>query len=333
LKKIYGISISLIMISFLIASFFLFYIIKFSNKHTSSTQEAKIINIQNGESFNAILEILHKNNLIANIFKAKIFAYIKGYEKSVKAGEYLLDTSMTPHEIFVIITKGKVYLYKVTIPEGFNLYQIAKVFSKEGFCDEEKFIKLALSSKFAKKIGIIEKNLEGYLFPDTYFFPKNAGCNDIITSMKNRFYSIFSDKWIKESAKKGFSMHEIVTLASIIEKETGESKERRIISSVFHNRLKKNMRLQSDPTVIYGLENFDGNLKKKHLKQYTPYNTYRINGLPPGPIANPGKESLYAAIFPEKTDYYYFVSKKNKTHKFSKNIKEHNKAVVKYQLK
>ena len=130
----------------------------------------------------------------------------------------------------------------------------------------------------------------------------------------------------------GFTVHEIVTLASIIEKETGEASERPVISSVFHNRLEKGMRLESDPTVIYGIEDFDGNITRKDLRTPTPYNTYVIKGLPPGPIANPGKMSLQAALYPADTEYIFFVSKKDSTHKFSKTLKEHNRAVRKYQL-
>ena len=131
----------------------------------------------------------------------------------------------------------------------------------------------------------------------------------------------------------GFTVHQIVTLASIIEKETGAAFERPIISSVFHNRLKKKMRLESDPTVIYGIKNFDGNLTRKHLGTHTPYNTYKIRGLPAGPIANPGRASLEAALYPEKTVFLYFVSKRDTTHYFSTNLKEHNQAVRKYQLR
>jgi len=148
-----------------------------------------------------------------------------------------------------------------------------------------------------------------------------------------RFNTIFTEEWQKQAKTIGFSVHDIVTLASIIEKETGDALERPLISSVFHNRLKKNMRLESDPTVIYGIKDFDGNIKRKHLKIKTPYNTYQIKGLPLGPIANPGAKSLAAALNPVPSDYLFFVSKKDTTHQFSKTIQEHNKAVAKYQLR
>ena len=150
--------------------------------------------------------------------------------------------------------------------------------------------------------------------------------------MVNRFRSQFKPEWKKQADKFGWSVHEVVTLASIIEKETGVVAEQTIISSVFHNRLKKKMRLQSDPTVIYGIKDFDGNLTRNHLNTPTPYNTYRIGGLPPGPIANPGAAAIESALYPADTGYLFFVSKKDRTHKFSKTIKEHNQAVRKYQL-
>ena len=151
--------------------------------------------------------------------------------------------------------------------------------------------------------------------------------------MINRFRSVFTTEWEARAEQLGFTVHQIVILASIIEKETGAPFERPIISSVFHNRLKKKMRLESDPTVIYGIEDFDGNLTRKHLLTRTPYNTYTIKGLPAGPIANPGRLSMEAALHPEKTAYIYFVSKKDSTHHFSTNLKQHNKAVRKYQLR
>lgn len=151
--------------------------------------------------------------------------------------------------------------------------------------------------------------------------------------MVKRFWAIFKPEWKNRAKILGFSIHQVVTFASIIEKETGAAFERPIISSVFHNRLKRRMRLQSDPTVIYGIKDFDGNLTRKHLAKTTPYNTYRINGLPPGPIANAGIKAIEAALYPADTKFLYFVSKKDTTHKFSANIRDHNSAVRKYQLR
>ena len=163
--------------------------------------------------------------------------------------------------------------------------------------------------------------------------PKNILPEDLIGAMVKRFREVFLPEWTLRAKALKMSVHQIITLASIIEKETGAAFERPLISSVFHNRLKKGMRLSSDPTVIYGIRNFNGNLTRKDLETVTPYNTYRIKGLPPGPIANPGIDSIKAALYPAETDYLYFVSKKDATHQFSTNLKDHNRAVRQYQLR
>jgi UPF0755 protein len=231
------------------------------------------------------------------------------------------------------MVKGSVKLYKLTIPEGYNLYQIAELVAAANFGNQNAFIEKATDTALVRENGLEGETLEGYLFPDTYFFPKKITVETIIATMVRRFRSVFAPEWQARAKDLGLTVHQIVTLASIIEKETGASFERPIISSVFHNRLKKKMRLESDPTVIYGIKNFDGNLTKKHLTTRTPYNTYKIRGLPIGPIANPGSASLEAALYPDNTKYIYFVSKKDSTHQFSTNLKQHNHAVRKYQLR
>jgi UPF0755 protein len=204
--------------------------------------------------------------------------------------------------------------------------------TQAGFASKIEFIKAASNADLARSMGLEAETFEGYLFPETYFFPKQVSVEIIIATMVQRFWSVFTPPWQDRAKNLGFTVHQIVTLASIIEKETGASFERPIISSVFHNRLKKKMRLESDPTVIYGIKNFNGNLTRQDLQTETPYNTYKIRGLPAGPIANPGRASLEAALYPENTAYIYFVSKKDSTHYFSTNLKEHNFAVKKYQL-
>ena len=175
---------------------------------------------------------------------------------------------------------------------------------------------------------------EGRFFPDTYVYSANTTDLEILRQAYERMQAVVEEEWPKrEPGLKLEDINEALTLASIIEKETGKPEERTMISGVFHNRLDKGMKLQTDPTVIYGLKSFDGNLKRKHLETFTPYNTYRIKALPPGPIANPGQASLEAALYPADTKYIYFVSKKDTTHQFSTNLKDHNRAVRKYQLR
>jgi UPF0755 protein len=293
----------------------------------------KLIIIKPGQGFKSFSKSLQKDGIIKDLYKFNLFARIKGYDKKVKAGEYILSPSMTPYKILQILAAGKVCLHKITIPEGYNIRQIASITAKAGLCAETKFISSATNSSFVHNEGIDAETFEGYLFPDTYYFSKGVTSEKIISAMVKKFRSVFTSTYKEQAKKLGLSIHRAVTLASIIEKETGDPEERSVISSVFHNRLKKKMRLESDPTVIYGIKDFDGNIKKRHLKTSTPYNTYQILGLPPGPIANPGKKAIEAALFPADTNFLYFVSKKDNTHMFSTNIRDHNKAVRKYQLK
>jgi UPF0755 protein len=291
------------------------------------------ISIRTGQTLNTTADVLYRENIIKNALKFVLIARIKGYDKRLKAGEYLLSASMTPLELLEILVKGAVKLYKLTIPEGFNLYQIAEAVETAQLGSERDFIRAATDAHLVRRIDLEGETFEGYLFPDTYFFPKNVPIESIISAMVKRFRSVFVPEWQIRAKDLGLTVLQVVTLASIIEKETGASFERPIISSVFHNRLKKKMRLESDPTVIYGIKNFDGNLTKKHLTTPTAYNTYKIKGLPIGPIANPGSASLEAALYPDDTKYIYFVSRKDRTHQFSTNLKQHNLAVQKYQLR
>ncbi len=292
-----------------------------------------VVNIPSGQSFKATTDILFKAGIIKSPFKFNMVARLKGYDKQLKAGEYVLAASMPPIKILEKLVKGEVKLYKLTIPEGLNIYQIAELVAQAGLAEQAVFIETATDAAFARKLGIAGDTFEGYLYPETYYFPKNVGADTIVSTMVKRFRLVYKPEWEVRGQTLGFSTHQVVTLASIIEKETGAPFERPLISSVFHNRLKKKMRLESDPTVIYGLENFDGNLNRKHLETRTPYNTYRIRALPPGPISNPGSASLEAALYPADTKYIYFVSKKNNTHQFSTNLIDHNQAVRKYQLR
>jgi len=293
----------------------------------------KLIIIKPGRSFKSFSKNLQKDGIIKSLYKFNLFARIKGYDKKVKAGEYILSPSMTPYKILQILAAGKVCLHKITIPEGYNIRQIASITARAGLCTETEFLCSATDSSFVHEEGIDAETFEGYLFPDTYYFSRDATPEKIISAMVKRFRSVFTPINKEQAKKLGLSIHQVVTLASIIEKETGDPEERSVISSVFHNRLKKKMRLESDPTVIYGIKEFDGNIKKRHLKASTPYNTYKLPGLPHGPIANPGEKAIEAALFPADTDFLYFVSKKDTTHMFSTNIRDHNKAVRKYQLK
>jgi UPF0755 protein len=335
-KKISKIIIVLFILSAflsLIGLFTFFQISDFIKKPLNMSAREKIFIIKPGQTLKLISANLEKESIISNKTYFILFTKFKKAGRNLQAGEYLLSGSKSPEQILEILKKGKVKLYRITFPEGLNIDEVALLVEKVGSCNKREFENLCKNRAFITSLGIKALSLEGYLFPDTYFFSKEASCKKVITTMVSHFKKTFTKEWQLKAKAMNFSIHDIVTLASIIEKETGDASERPIIASVFHNRLKKNMRLESDPTVIYGIKDFDGNIKRIHLKKWTPYNTYQIKGLPMGPIANPGALSLHAALNPAKTSYLFFVSKKDTTHKFSKTIQEHNKAVRKYQLR
>ena len=318
---------------FLVGRYSYFHISAFIKNPLNPSAKEKIFIIKPGQNLKLIAANLEKESIISNKTYFMLFAKFKKAGRNLQAGEYLLSGAKSPEQILKILAQGKVKLYKITFPEGLNIRETALLLQNAGFCSKNEFTDLCYNTNFAESMGIEAASLEGYLFPDTYFFSKQASCKKIVQTMVDHFKNTFTKEWKRKAESKNFSIHDIVTLASIIEKETGDASERVIIASVFHNRLKRNMRLESDPTVIYGIKNFDGNIKRKHLKEKTPYNTYQIKGLPMGPIANPGALSLHAALNPASTSYLFFVSKKDTTHKFSRTIEEHNQAVRKYQLR
>lgn len=308
----------------------------YSQIHTPMSIEYRptVIEVAPGTNSKAVAAILERNNLInsANIFK--YLTIFTGKADKIQAGEYKLSPDMAPQQILDVLTEGKVLLYSATIPEGFNLNEIADLLAKKQFADKKKFISLAYDKDFIKYLGIKTDSLEGYLFPDTYYFSKDASEYEILRQMMSNFKKIITPVFMERVKKIGFTEHQVVTLASLIEKETGREDERELISAVFHNRLKKRMKLQCDPTVIYALKDrFDGNLHKRDLMIDSPYNTYRYYGLPPGPIASPGKESIESVLSPADVDYLYFVSKQDGSHYFSSDLRTHVLAVKKYQLR
>lgn len=285
--------------------------------------------VRSGEAFSRINYRLYKKGLISSATIFYRYAKYTSLLNKFKAGRYLIKHNSSMADVADILLKGKSIIYKVTIPEGKNLYEIAKILAREKVTSSTEFIRLAKDSEFAKKFNINAATLEGYLYPDSYYFGKDVNAKRVIETMIRTFWRKVQPLDFTQSK---LSFHEVIILASIVEKETGAAHERPLIAGVFANRLKKKMRLQSDPTTIYGIyENFNGNLRKKHLQKKTPYNTYRINGLPIGPISNPGVSSIKAVLNPAEHKAIYFVSKNNGTHVFTSTYREHLKAVRKYQ--
>jgi UPF0755 protein len=238
---------------------------------------------------------------------------------------------MTPFTIIDKLLRGEIKIYPVTIPEDLSVIEISARLMEYKLIDEETFLDLASDEEFLKSLNIKADYIEGYLFPDTYHLDRSMSTRQIMRIMVNQFWKKVTPEMLKKAREKGFTLQEFITLASIIGKESGKSSEKQLISAVFHNRLKRKMRLQSDPTAVYDLKDFTGAVRRSHLKRNSPYNTYVINGLPPGPIANPGLDSLKAALYPEKVNYLYFVAKGDGSHLFSPSLEMHNQAINQYR--
>ena len=289
-----------------------------------------VVDIPRGAGVRGIGALLAAHGVLDNDIRYLAMVYFSGLQTKLKAGEYSIPLGMTPPQVLELLVSGQTLRHHVTIPEGLTAAQIAAVFEQEGWVKQARFLALVRDAAFIRQLGIEADSLEGYLFPETYTLVRNeADEAAIIRMMVARFQQIWQGLVLPESLE--LNRHQLLTLASVVEKETGVAAERPLIARVFYNRLAKKMRLQADPTVIYGLPDFNGNLTKADLKKETPYNTYLIPGLPPGPICNPGLAALEAVLHPVESDALYFVAKNDGTHIFSTNLADHNRAVQHYQ--
>jgi len=293
--------------------------------------ETAIVIVPKGSSLKEINGILAGSGLVQEDVRFLVLARYLGLAAKLQAGEFALHRGQTAQELLEELTTAKPIQHAVTIREGLTIVEIAEIFAADGWCVAEEFISLAEDPEFLKSLGLeSHKNLEGYLYPDTYYLTqKGHTAADLIRMQVRHFFAVWNE--IKTVAPLELSPYEVLILASMVEKETAKASERPVIAGVFFNRLRKGMRMQSDPTVMYGIENFSGRLTRKNLKTPSPYNTYTLKRLPVGPICNPGKAALMAVLHPEESTFYYFVSKNDGSHKFSKTLREHNRGVNKYQ--
>ena len=300
----------------------------------SKTESTKIVFIRKGTPLKKVSELLEQEGIIRNRHFFVFITTLLGKKTRIKAGEYEFHTQMLPLDVLSALSKGQVKHHLVTIPEGLTLSQIAQLLENSNLVEKKGFLQKTSSPPFINALGLSQlagPTLEGYLFPDTYHLLREMDPAEVIQMMVHQFRKVFGPDFARWASELGISERDVVILASIIEKETSLPEEKPLVSAVFHNRLRKKIPLQSDPTVIYGIKNFNGNLTKQDLMRPTPYNTYVIAGLPPTPICNPGKDSLLAAVHPAPVSYLYFVSKNDGSHYFSSAIEEHNQAVWKYQ--
>jgi len=257
-----------------------------------------------------------------------------GLGRRLQAGEYRFDRPMTVREVVDKIARGDVYLVPITFREGLTMREMAQLFESKGLGSAKDFTTQALDSQLIRNLDPAAKDLEGYLFPDTYAMTRNTTAAQLVPRMVDGFEKALAPETLSAAEARGLTLRELVTLASIVEKETGKPEERPLVAAVYSNRLKIGMALQCDPTVIYALERanrYNGNLTRENMQIDSPYNTYRYPGLPPGPIANPGRASLEAAARPADVPYLYFVARGDGSHAFAATLEEHNRNVDEYQ--
>ncbi|RJP21058.1 MAG: endolytic transglycosylase MltG [Deltaproteobacteria bacterium] len=283
--------------------------------------------VARGSHLADVVSALRKGGVLPHPLAFRALAFLTRTDRRLQHGEYSFPTPPSAYEVWDRIHRGNAKTYKVTVPPGANLYDVAALVAEKTLAGSEAFLSAATSPAVIARLAIPGDSAEGYLYPETYIFRKPVAPEEIVEEMVGKFREKFARELARKAKDTELSLHEVVTIASIIEKETGVEEERPLVSAVIRRRLALGMPLQMDPTVIYGVKRFDGTVTRKDLRTPGPYNTYLRRGLPPGPIANPGLNSLAAALEPAETEYLYFVSRNDGSHTFSKTLPEHNRAV------
>ena len=313
-----------------------FFGYQFLGEGTSSDTAEIIFDVLPGQSMVAVAQNLESQQLIKNAWLFTKYSRFIGAHSKLKRGEYSLNKAMTPDQVLSVIVSGKSVLRNLTVPEGKNIFDIAEIFEKSGYGTKADFFKLVTDQDFILSLlGEKLESLEGYLFPDTYKVTKFDTQKEIIQQMVSHFLAVYKE--LEPQAQQlNWPRNKLITFASIVEKETGLASDRKLVSSVFHNRLKMNMRLQTDPTVLYGKAVLAGemptNITRTDLQTPSRYNSYTNYGLPPTPISNPGREAILAAVAPTESKFLYFVSRNDGTTAFSETLVQHNTAVQKFQM-
>lgn len=294
----------------------------------------QFVEIPTGSGSAAMGRRLAEAGVVRSATTFRLAVWLSGSGRRLQAGDYRFDRPMSAGEVVEKIARGDVYARAITFREGLTVREMAALFGSGGFGSADEFITAARNAELIRSLDPSARDLEGYLFPDTYTLPRRATAAQLIERMVGRFQKVMTPELQGQASARGLSVRELVTLASLVEKETGKPEERTIVAGVYSNRLKIGMGLQCDPTVIYALMlagRYDGNIRRDDLRIDSPYNTYRYAGLPPGPIAAPGEASLHAAANPADVPYLYFVSRNDGSHVFSTTLDEHNRAVNEFQ--
>ncbi len=315
----------------------LFFIIMLTGcaEEVTNNHDPVLFEIKKGESVHSVTRRLKEEKIIKNSTRFLILAKLMRKDADFKFGIYQIEKAEKYSGLIDKFSSGATYSIKITIPEGDNIFQVAEILAEKGFISKDEFLQLCKDSELLSEVGLKgDYTLEGYLYPDTYLIPLNYEKKKIVKMFLDHFKSVIQEDILREIKNKGLKLNEVLVMASIIEKEAKQEFEKPIISGVYYNRLKKGMKLQADPTLIYGMiiaGKYDGDIKNGDFIFDSKYNTYKHFGLPPAPIANPGRTSILAAIYPADVEYLYFVAKQDGTHYFSKTLSEHNKAVYEFQ--
>ena len=297
----------------------------------SSARGTRRVEIQTGMGAVSIARLLHGEGVISSPRLFYLLCSLREAGHKLQAGEYAFLPLSTPDQILDQMVSGRVILHRITLPEGSDIRDVARVLAQSGLASPEGVLGLARDRSFISGLDLSVDSLEGYLFPETYNFRKSQNERSLLKAMVHQFRLHFSEAWRTRSRELGLSVHDVVTLASLVEKEAVVDSERPLIAAVFFNRLGRDMPLQSDPSTVYDLPGFSGPITGSELKRASPYNTYLHKGLPAGPICSPGARSLEAVLYHAKVPYLYFVSNNDGTHHFSESYEEHRRAVTRYR--
>jgi UPF0755 protein len=317
--------VALAVLAAILSAFFLF------DTHPAGSWEGKLVLVPKGSPLPEVVGILREEGILPHPLAFRALVMFTFTSRRLHYGEYAFPTPPSAFGTWRRLVRGDVLKYEVLVPPGANLYDVAEQIEGKKLATAEAFLAAATSPDVLGRLEIPGESAEGYLFPDKYTFVKPVTPEEILESMVREFRRKVPPDAEKRAGEAGLSLHQVVTIASIIEKETGVEEEKPIVSAVIRRRLALGMPLQMDPTVIYGVKRFDGTVTRKDLRTAGPYNTYLNRGLPPGPIANPGLAALAAALDPSKEDYLYFVSRNNGSHTFSRTLPEHNRAVERFR--
>jgi UPF0755 protein len=293
-------------------------------------QTVRLVDFAKGSSLRKLADELESQGVIGSARLLQLYARLHGVSNKVQAGTYQFSDAMTPAEILRKLVGGEVYEKRFSLPEGYSIYQVAEMLESRGFFKSDDFLRACRNTTLLRELGIKAESVEGHLYPGTYNLLKVEDAAGLVKMMAEQFAKVYRERFAALENSSRLTRQQILTLASIVEKEAVAPAEKPLIASVFFNRLQKGMPLQSDPTALYGVRTFGGKVSGSDVRRNTAYNTYLIKGLPPGPIGNPGEGAIAAVLTPAASGYYYFVARNDGTHQFSVTLDEHNRAVNLY---